>query len=275
MKRFFAVGTAAASLTLSSAALAQGYGPPPPQPGTGLESGGLTPPSGAPPPGATPSDPMLPPTPTEQELAQADREDSGRGLEFVWLNGEVGFEHLGFQTFKSNDLVDAGVVKTTHTGPLFGAGLGVRLVFITLGARFRLASFEIGQLWTLNGEVGLRIPLGALEPYFTLGGGYASLGSFDTDKLGSDFNDAGVEIRGYNIRGGVGFDYYLSNAFSLGANLTGEMLGLTRPGVDPSKLQATGTTSNDPDALKAEVYQASGSSLGAAVSGTVVIGLHF
>jgi len=267
MKLLAAAWAGAALALVSLPALAQGYGQPPPaQPG--LESGGLTPPSGP-----VQTEPMVPPTPTEQELAHADREDSGRGLEFFWLNGEIGFEHLGLQTFKANDLIDAGVVDTTHTGLAFGGGLGVRLVFITLGARFRLASFDIGQLWTLNAELGLRIPLGDLEPYFTFGGGYASLGSFGGDNIGSNFNDAGVEIRGYNIRGGFGMDYYLSDAFSIGANLTGELLGLTRPGVDPAKL--SGSTSSDPNQLKSEVYGASGSSLGAAVTGTAVVGLHF
>jgi hypothetical protein len=269
MKLLAAASVTSALVLLPLPALAQGYGQPPPaQPG--LESGGLTPPSGP-----VQTEPIVPPTPTEQELAEADREDSGRGLEFFWLNGEIGFEHLGMQTFKANDLVDADVVKTTHTGLAFGAGLGVRLVFITLGARFRLANFEIGQLWTLNAELGLRIPLGDLEPYFTFGGGYASLGSFGGDNIGDNFNDAGVEIRGYNVRGGFGMDYYLSDAFSIGANLTGELLGLTRPGVDPSKLQASGSASGDPNQLKSEVYATDGSGIGAAVTGTAVVGLHF
>src|SRR5688572_26905980 len=97
----------AASLAVSIPALAQWGQPPPPQqqPG-GLEAGGLAPPSGEVPPPAQP-----PPTSTEQELAEADREDSGRGLEFFWINGEIGGEHLGLQTFKANGIVDADVVK--------------------------------------------------------------------------------------------------------------------------------------------------------------------
>jgi hypothetical protein len=257
-----------ANVLISLPVFAQDYGQPPPQQQPGLESGGLAPPSGN-----VEQQPMYPPTSTERELAEADREDSGRGLEFFWLNGEVGVEHLGLQTFKANDLVDAGVVETTQTGPVYGAGLGVRLVFITLGARFRLGSFPVGQLWTLNGELGLRIPLGDIEPYFTFGGGYASLGAFDSDNVGGDFNQAGVDITGFNIRGGFGLDLYLGNTFSIGANLTGEMIALTRPGVDPSKLQGSGSA--DPNQLKGEVYTADGSSIGAGVTLTAVAGLHF
>ena len=261
------------TLSLSGVAQAQGYGQPYGQQpnNNGMTAGGLAP------PGSNPQNPnannQAPPSSTEQELEKADREDSGRGLEFFYLNAEVGAEHLGLQTFKANDLVDAGVVKTTQTGLMFGAGLGLRLVFITLGPRFRLASFSDYQLWTLNGELGLRIPLGDVEPYFTFGGGYASIGSFSSDNVGAGLNSSDVSITGYNIRGGFGLDLYLSNSFSSGANLTGEMLFLSRPGVDPSKLKAS--SSSTAAQAQADLYAADGTSIGAAVSITGVAGLHF
>jgi hypothetical protein len=244
----------------------QSWGAPPPaQQQNGMSAGGLAPPS------SSPSDPSAPDAHMEQELAKADKEDSGRGLEFFYINAEVGGEYLGLQTFKANNLVDSGTVKTSQTGLLYGAGLGVRLVFITLGARFRLGQFTEWDIWTLNAELGIHIPLGAVEPYFTLGGGYASMGAFDGGNLGGSLQSEDVDIKGYNVRGGFGIDIYVSDVFSIGANLTGEMLVLTRPGVDPSKLQATGTGQE----AAAEVYKADGSSIGAGVSLTGVAGLHF
>jgi hypothetical protein len=273
MKPLTAVA-ALAVLAVSAPALAQGYGqpaqpgwgapPPASQPPNGMNAGGLAPPS------SNPGDPNAPGAYTEQELAKADKEDSGRGLEFVWLNAEVGGQHLGLQTFKANNLVDAGTVKTSQTGLLYGAGLGLRLVFITLGARFRLGQFTEWDIWTLNGELGIHIPLGAVEPYFTFGGGYASMGAFDSGNLGGSLRSEDVDIKGYDIRGGFGIDIYVSDVFSIGANLTGEMLVLTRPGVDPSRLQGgAGQASAD------DVYKADGSSVGAAVALTGVAGLHF
>ncbi|MCC6216158.1 MAG: hypothetical protein IT376_14940 [Polyangiaceae bacterium] len=212
------------------------------------------------------------PQQTERELEESDREDSGRGLEFVWLVGEVGFQNVGLSTFEANDLVDANVTKTQQSGLVYGGGLGLRLVFLTLGARFRLGSFDQWQLWTLNGEVGLRIPLGKVEPYFTLGGGYASLGSFDSSQLGGGLQAQDVEITGYDLRGGFGVDLYLSNVVTIGGLVTGDVLGLTRPGVDPSKLQAAaggGTAQST-----ADVYAADGSSVGAGFAATFVLGLH-
>ena len=235
--------------------------PAPAAPPSNLESGGLRPPDavdGSTPP---PADPTAQ-TP-ERELAQADQEDSGRGLEWIWLNAEIGGEHLGLQTLKADNLLDPKLVKTTQTGLLYGAGGGVRILVFTVGARFRLGSFSDWQLWTLNVEGGLRIPIGSLEPYVTVGGGYASLGSFSTSAPASSKAD----VKGFNARVGAGLDYYLSNTFSVGANLTGEMLFLSRSKVSGA---ATSTSGNE-----AAVYGKDGSSIGAGATLTAVAGLHF
>jgi len=151
----------------------------------------------------------------------------------VWLNAEIGGGTWASTRSRANNLVDANTVKTSQTGLLYGAGLGVRLVFITLGARFRLGNFSEWSLWTLNGELGIHIPLGSVEPYFTFGGGYASMGAFNNKNLGGSLKSEDVDVKGYDIRGGFGVDVYVSNTFSIGANLTGELLALTRPGVIP------------------------------------------
>ncbi|MGC4070748.1 MAG: hypothetical protein QM784_39960 [Polyangiaceae bacterium] len=168
-----------------SSVLAQGTTQPDPYAspgGSGLEAGGLAPPgSGSSPGTSTAYDPSA--ESTEQTLRKADEQDSGRGLEFVWLNAEAGYQLLGLQTFKAKNLVDAGLVKSTQQGMVFGGGLGVRLILLTLGGRFRLGNFENWQLWTLDAEAGIHLPLGRVEPYFTVGGGYASLGAFDLQPL--------------------------------------------------------------------------------------------
>jgi len=235
------------------------YGSAPAQPG--IESGGLAPPSSTPP--ETPAVAQ-----TEETLDDAEKKDSGRGLEWIYLNAEVGFEHLGLQTFSANNVVDANLVDTTETGPLYGVGLGARIVFITVGARFRIATFTNYDLWTINGEVGLRIPLGKFEPYFSLGGGYASLGAFS----GTNFNGgSGVTVGGYDIRAGGGLDFYITPVFSVGAALSFEVIGLTRSG----NLQALTGMGSTGSGVEAQVQAADGSSVGSAFSGTFVAGLHF
>jgi hypothetical protein len=214
---------------------------------TDLSAGGLAPPEAI----ESEGDRQAREQQTEAELTKAEREDSGRGLEFFWLNGEIGATHLGLQTLSGDNLVD-DQIETQQTGLVYGGGLGLRLIFITLGARFRMASLPDWQLWTLNAEAGLRIPLGSLEPYFTLGGGYASLAAVDADEVGAT---------GFDVRGGFGLDIYLTEIFSLGGNLTGDVLFLSRPEVGSA---APGTT-----------YAQSGSSIGAAGTLTLVVGLHF
>jgi hypothetical protein len=224
-----------------------GYGQP--QPASQVQAGGLAPPASAPRDAES--------WKTEQSLDTAEKKDAGRGLEWFWINAEAGFHHLGLQTFKGDGLVDASKVPTTATGPMFGAGLGVRLMFITIGPRFRYAPFSRYALWTLDAEVAMRFPLGRLEPYFELAGGYASVGSFDGDVGGAAAAD--VKVRGAHVRGGGGLDYYLTPTFSVGANLSLDLYVLSRPAISGGQ----------------NVYAESGSSIGAGLGLTAVAGLHF
>jgi hypothetical protein len=234
-----------AALAVTSLAVAQQ--PAPTQ--SNLESGGLRPPE------AIESSPQTPAEAnqetTEKQLEEADKKDSGRGLEWVWLNMEVGAQHIGLATIENDQLVEPGV-DTTQTGLLLGAGLGVRLLVFTAGARFRMATFSDFKLWTLDAEGGMRIPLGSLEPYFNVAAGFASMASLSTDAIKSP--------KGFDARLGVGLDWYISNTFSIGANLSGDVLFLSR--------SASGDSSS-------AVYAQDGSSIGAALTGTAVVGLHF
>jgi len=234
--------------------------------GADLEAGGLKPPA---PVESTPS--SAPPSEPEAQLELAKQEDSGRGLEFVWLNADVGSEYLGLQALKSKQLVDSNIVKSKGLGAVYGAGLGVRLLVFTVGARFRLGNFSDWQVWTLNAEAGLRIPLGRLEPYVILGGGYASLGDFGGSAFASSLKAASVKANGADVRAGVGLDVYVTNTFSIGGNLTGEALFLGRSGT--ASAPPTGASQNELNA--AAVFAGHGSGIGAGATLSAVLGLHF
>ena len=228
----------------------------PPSQGSGMQAGGLAPP---PPMAEDPASAR-----TEARLESADQEDSGRGLEWFWIDAEVGIEHVGLQTFGSDHLLDAGFHDTTRTGPVFGGALGLRLFFLTFGPRFRIATLGAYQLWTLDAEVGLRLPLGSLEPHFVLGGGYAALGSFGNGAL-TGVSGKDLDVSGYDLRLGGGLDYYVTDVFSVGASITGELLGLGRPAVSAGKLGAA----------TAPAYASDGSSVGFGLTAAAVLGLHF
>lgn len=226
-----------------------------------LESGGLAPPA------PLQREPYAQPqSTTEMELARADREDSGRGLEFVWLNAEAGYQFVGLETFNGSKLLPGALTDTTQSGVAFGGGAGARLLFFTLGGRFRMGSFSAWDLWSVDLEAGFHLPYGSLEPYAYLGGGYCALGSFEARRVG-ELNAKDLEISGWNLRAGLGLDYYLSSVFSVGALLSGDILFLTR-----SKL--AGIPSDTPDDL-ADPYGSDGKSIGGAGSLTGVLGLHF
>jgi len=212
-----------------------------------------------------------PPGGAEQQLAEADRRDTGRGLEWVWLNGEIGFEALGVQGLKDNGLVDGVLVEDSAAGLSYGAGVGVRVIVFTVGARFRYGNFSAWDLWSLNLEGGFHIPIGRLEPYFVLGAGYSSLGAIKQDAITTNVSKDDIDIDGYNIRIGGGLDYYVTPRFSVGAALNGDLLGLYRSAVSGITVPPGSGVAAQADAT----YSQSGSGLGWAFSASAVVGLHF
>jgi len=231
-----------------------------------MSAGGLAPPGSA---NTTQSayDPRAQSYDTEQALKDADEKDSGRGLQLLWLNGEVGFQYISLNTFHANNLVDSQIVKTSQSGALYGLGAGVRLIFLTLGARFRLGNFSAWQIWTLDAEAGIHLPIGKVEPYFQFDAGYASLGSFSG--ASSALNLQNANVHGWNARLGFGIDFYVTRALSIGALMTGDVLYLKRKTVANLPV-------NDPAyAEAAKVYANDGSSVGGATTLTGVVGLHF
>jgi hypothetical protein len=262
----------AAAVAFSAPSFAQTWGQPPQQqPQTPGQYGGAPPPQ---PSYASPSgySSSYESNRVNNDLSRSERENSGRGLEWVWLNGELGFETVSLKTFKNDNLVDSKFVSDSASGIVYGAGLGVRLIIFTLGARFRLGNFSEWDLWTLNLEAGFHIPLGDFEPYVNLGGGYASVGAFGTKNIGGGINKANVDITGYNIRLGGGLDYYVTPAFSVGASVSGELLGLSRSGL---KGLTNPQGQSDSDADTQAVYAADGSSVGSALTLAAVVGVHF
>jgi hypothetical protein len=206
---------------------------------------------------------------------------SDRPLEWVWMNGEAGYATANLRTFTANtETLAVGIVPTAGSGPTAGIGVGVRVVFITLGLRGRVASLRgdtptqgtlSWQLWTLDAEAAVRIPLRHIEPYVSLGVGYASLGGFG-DAVGG--LQSGLHVNGANVRVGAGVDYYVTPYLTVGANLTGEVLALARKGVALSDL-ATAKSIGTIDEAQARVLEASGSSVGMVLALTGGAGLHF
>jgi hypothetical protein len=170
-------------------------------------------------------------------------------------------------------------ISSTSSGAYFGAGGGLRLLFLTLGPRFRTGSFDEWSLWTLDLEAGIHLPLGRLEPYFTFAAGYAKLVTGDAFSLAP----SDVSIRGFNARLGIGFDVYANKYLTLGAYATGELLAMSRPGADlttspqakAQMCEAIADPMQKEQCAASAVYAADGSSLGMAGTLGAVLGVHF
>ncbi len=230
------------------------YTPSPPGP---LEAGGLRPPASAPPP--------TPESETLERLERAEREDAGRGLEFFWFDVEGGYEYLSLSALRSNGLLDGDAVADSGSGLALGAGVGVRLIFLTLGGRVRLARLSAWDLWTLDGEVGLHMPLGALEPSFTFAAGYALLASPNAEGL-PELDAAIVDVSGINARLGGNLDYYVNPLLSFGVRGSAEVLALWRSGAAvPAGVPAD----------TAAAYTRDGDGIGFGVTLSADVGLHF
>lgn len=290
MKRTIGGPRALSALTLlalglaSGVAAAQGAPPPDGAPGAApppMQAGGLAPPASPPMQagGLAPPPPMSTPpgqaaSPTEQQLDKAKEEDSGRGLTWVWIDAQGGYEHVGLQTFNVDTKnFTAGFVPTTANGGVVAPGLGLKLLFLTIGARARIGFFDSWQLFSVGPELGLHFPLGNFEPHLDFAGGYTALGSFQGAIQGA--NDA-IHIRGFFARIGAGLDYYVTPAVSLGAAVSWELLGLTRPGVDPSTVSSIQASSaSDAQKAEADALKLQGTSYGSALAITAGVGLHF
>jgi hypothetical protein len=114
----------------------------------------------------------------------------------------------------------------------------------------------------------MHIPLGRIEPYFSFGAGYASLGGFKSEAVSATNTSA----HGLDLRGSAGLDVYLSNTFSVGANLSGDLLFLSRSasGVLPLPSGAS------PERQAANGFYGGqdGSGIGAGGMLSLVLGLH-
>ncbi len=261
------------------AAPAPGASAPPapaPSPFGGMNAGGLAPPA----PTAEPLPPFAGPPPTEAPVATTDddldrakKEDKGRGLTWFWAEVGGGFEHVGLQTFNVDESAfNAGFIETSASGAVIDGGLGARLLFLTLGVRGRLGFFAPWELARIGGELGLRIPIGRIEPRFDAGFGYAALTGVSAT-TGAPIDAA---ISGYYGRLGAGLDVFPLTWLAVGGGVSWEVLGLTRPGLSLADIAGVEEQAEeDPAGAGATALAAEGSGYGSSIAITARVGVHF
>jgi hypothetical protein len=228
-------------------------------------------------PSATPGTGEQPPeSATTKKLDEAEQKDSGRNFELFWLDGHIGGSYIDMRQLSSENFQ---IEKASAGGPMFAVGAGFRLVVFVAGARLRYNALSAFNMWQINGEVGLKIPISSFDLLFGLHGGYSFVGRLGDAGVGTNSavpaaTDA-VSIRGFNAGLDIAFDYYVSPMFSVGFGAIADFLFLNRPPVERpagfSQLTAEqqAAITNDP------IYQKSGTSAGLQLGGALRLGLHF
>jgi hypothetical protein len=241
---------------------------------------GASPPALAPPPPMDPGAPSAPGAPaasenaTTQKLDEAEHEDSGRNFELFWVDAHVGGSYIDMRQFSSESLQ---IEKANSSGPVVSLGAGLRFVVLVLGVRAKYNALSAFNMWQLNGEVGLKVPISKVDILVGLHGGYSFVGTLSDGAMvaGSSTtptNADAVKIRGFNAGLDLGGDYYITKYFSVGAGFFGDFLFLNRPAIEkPVGLPPEQAALLDANPL----YKASGTSAGLQLGGVLRIGGHF
>ena len=188
------------------------------------------------------------PSATQQQLERSEREDAGRGLEWVWIQAEGGGAYASATGLSNDKLLLPGTQKGGGAGH-GGLAIGARLLFFTIGLRARMTFVPDYRIISIVPEVGAHVPLGRWEPYAFLGAGYAALSGLPK------YQGQTPSIAGFDGRVGLGVDHYLTPAFSVGGLVTSDFLFLGRSAMTPVAPKGSGT--------------------GIVIAGSAVLGLHF
>ena len=239
----------------SGTAFAQMAPPPPAQTVSPSQS------NGAPPPAATPE----------------EKEDSGRNLEILWARGELGYSKVALAAMSGAE-ADIGLKSQTSSGSNWGVSGGVRFVALTAGAEVKRFITPDYSLWNVGALVGLNVPIGRFDPSITLRGGYMFSSKLDTSNFANSVAGAPItqsEMKGFDAGVGIGLDYYVFNALSVGVGGDARVAYLTRgtapkpAGFDqlPASVQS--------QILASPLYQAQSVSVGLLGSVGLRLGLHY
>ncbi len=189
--------------------------------------------------------------------------DDGVGFKWVWL----GFSYVNSKSFSETNLA---VVDSSKSGAMAGVGAGVRIVFLTLGVRAR-RHFAM-DMWQVMGEAALHLKVNRVDPYLAFRGGYDTIGSSFGAAVGNATGSVNVDVKGFNLGAALGFDYFVSDNVTLGAEGSGDFLFLTRP-LPP--LPAGITPAQKAVIEQNPLYKQSGSSVGFGGGLAARLGVHF
>jgi hypothetical protein len=180
-----------------------------------------------------------------------------------WIDASIGPGYSTLASLNSNDL---SVQNTSGGGVVAGFGAGLRLSFLSIGARARLVGLDNVNVWEIDGETAFHVQIDTADLYLGLRGGYA-VGSIPNGGA----NGGSGNVDGFNVGSMIGFDSFITNFLAWGIELNPELLDVSRP---PLPLPA-GLSPSDLTPAQESLYRESGLNIGLAFIASVHLGLHF
>jgi hypothetical protein len=209
--------------------------------------------------------------------AAEESKDSGLGLEWVWINGDVGPAYADMSSFSASSLQ---IKQHSGSGVAAGMGAGVRLLFLSAGLRATNLQLSAFSLWELNAEAALHMRIWRVDAYFGARGGYLFDGGFNPNavNLAAGGSPSNVQVHGIDVGPTLGLDVYLAHYISLGIDATAQFLFIQRPPVPipqvPPQFQGM-ASAYEQMIMSNPLYQESGSSVGLGLLATAHLGVHF
>ncbi|HSY22578.1 MAG TPA: hypothetical protein VK841_10715 [Polyangiaceae bacterium] len=180
-----------------------------------------------------------------------------------WIDASIGPGYSTLASLNSNDL---SVQNTSGGGVVAGFGAGLRLSFLSVGARARLLGLNNVNVWEIDGETAFHVQIDTADLYLGLRGGYA-VGSIPNGGA----NGGSGDVDGFNVGSMIGFDSFITSFLAWGIEINPELLDVSRP---PLPLPAGLSPSNLTPAQQS-LYRESGLNIGLVFIASVHLGLHF
>jgi hypothetical protein len=216
------------------------------------------------PPGAAVGSRGAPPSPPAKSASSEGAATDGNPRHQVgWLDASIG---PGYSTLASLNSDDLSVQNTSGGGVVVGFGAGLRLSFLSVGARARLLALDNVDVWEINGETAFHVQIDTADLYLGLRGGYA-VGSIPNGGA----NGGSGDVDGFNVGSMIGFDSFITSFLAWGLELNPELLDVSRP---PLPLPA-GLSPTDLKPAQQSLYEESGLNIGLVFVASVHVGLHF
>jgi hypothetical protein len=192
--------------------------------------------------------------------ARDESSTDGRSADILWVEATGGWSYVNLRQVSYDNLYPE-IIPVTGSGPTVGVGVGVRIKFLTIGARATFAAYEGFDVGTVGGEIALRLPTPVVEPYVRAGLAYAGLGEANY----AMFRASTVTVNGWVAQAALGVDIYLNRFLALGAAFDIDVLNLSRQpaSVEGAMMLAGVDLSRD------------GNAVGLRVGGHVAASLHF